>query len=242
MTTAALREAMEIIILSGQDPTELQWFDISAAVNDQTNAGTIEQLMHYRPPFQKNMVVWRGQTKSHEQYDLLMLIAGDDPEEGITIAAWKGPYGHRPRSLPMMVYLVDGDVVRYGPVDENAQLSEDDAKLMLAMIGAWYRQLDAGTHSHQPYVKPTFTNKRKIAAGKTPTYDWHTVVIGVKSGQRVNGAGSTHATPREHDRRGHIRRLRSGKNVWVKACKVGAPELGAVFKDYQVAMPNVANA
>lgn len=37
-----------------------------------------------------------------------------------------------------------------------------------------------------------------------------------------------------HDRRGHLRKLASGKTVWIKQCKVGKASLGTVFHDYEV--------
>ncbi len=51
---------------------------------------------------------------------------------------------------------------------------------------------------------------------------------------RSEGKGATHASPRLHDRRGHLRRLASGKNVWVKSCKVGDASKGAIFHDYAI--------
>ena len=236
MTTPLLRSAMQLAIDGGTDPTEMQWFDISGAINDQTHAA-VEPLMTYRPPFEKCMVVWGGKTKRHDRYETMMLLAGTDPEEGITVATWKGPAGQRPRTLPLLVYLVDGDMLRYGPVDENETISEEEAKLILAMVGSFYNALASGVRMHQPFVNPTFTNRRKIAAGKTPSYDWRTVII---EPQKPKGPslGGTHASPRLHDRRGHIRRLRSGKNVWVKPCKVGDASKGTVFKDYEVRNEN----
>jgi hypothetical protein len=44
--------------------------------------------------------------------------------------------------------------------------------------------------------------------------------------------GGTHASPREHDRRGHLRRLPGEKTTWVRSCKVGKPDAGRVMKDY----------
>lgn len=235
MTTPAIRDAMALFTLVDTppvDPTELQWFDISGAVHDQEHAD-VEPLMTYRPPFDKCFVVYRGPSKSHALYEVMFLVSGDDPEVGITIAMWKGPYGQRPHNLPAMVYLVDGDMLRYGPIDENDKVDEGSAKLMLAVVGSWYKALAKGTEAHTPFILPTFTNRRKIAQGKLPSYDWRTVVIGAKSAKGPS-LGGTHASPREHDRRGHLRRLRSGKNVWVKPCKVGSAALGAVFHDYEV--------
>ena len=75
--------------------------------------------------------------------------------------------------------------------------------------------------------------RRKIAQGKTPTYDWKTVVVEPVK-QRKEDQGGTHASPRLHDRRGHLRRLQNGKTCWVKPHKVGDASKGVVFHDYQI--------
>jgi hypothetical protein len=80
----------------------------------------------------------------------------------------------------------------------------------------------------------SITNKRRAAKGKAPLiYDWHTVVIEpVKpSGECLGG---THASPRQHERRGHWRTCANGKRVWVRHCTVGDASRGTIFKDYKV--------
>lgn len=47
-------------------------------------------------------------------------------------------------------------------------------------------------------------------------------------------SGGTHASPREHVRRGHIRRLSSGKTVWINDTVVNAGIGGFVTKDYVI--------
>ncbi len=51
-----------------------------------------------------------------------------------------------------------------------------------------------------------------------------------------DGTGS-HTSPRFHYRRGHIRRLATGKNVWVRMTTVGSMQNGLVAKDYRVGSP-----
>lgn len=46
--------------------------------------------------------------------------------------------------------------------------------------------------------------------------------------------GGSHATPRLHVRRGHIRHLPSGKLTWVRQCLVGNPDRGVVEKHYEI--------
>ena len=45
--------------------------------------------------------------------------------------------------------------------------------------------------------------------------------------------GGTHASPRVHLRRGHIRKIADGRTVWVQACVVGSKH-GMVLKDYKL--------
>jgi len=84
---------------------------------------------------------------------------------------------------------------------------------------------------YTPVDKQKFVNKKRIAKGKAPIYEWTTVVIEPPK-PKVEPKGGTHASPRLHDRRGHYRKLRNGKLAWVKACKVGDASKGTVFKDY----------
>ena len=105
--------------------------------------------------------------------------------------------------------------------------------MILGFVSAWYESLSRRSEAYVPSVAQTFTNRRKIAQGKIPAYDWRTVII-EPIAPRQEAKGGTHASPRQHDRRGHLRRLRSGKNVWVKPHKVGDPSLGVIFHDYQI--------
>jgi hypothetical protein len=231
MTTQLIRKVMRSTVEVGLDPTEMTWFDISANTFHAEHVGT-DPLMTHRPPFEKCVVLWRGATENHKLYEITMLVAGTDPEEGIVIDMSKGVPG-RMQTFPPIVYLIDGDLLRYGAVDEDAEIDEGVAKLMLALVAKWYEALDRKCAAYQPVLRDTFTNRRKLAEGKLPTYDWRTVRIEpVKP--RSEHQGGTHASPRQHDRRGHLRRLKSGKTCWVKACKVGDPTKGAVFHDYEV--------
>lgn len=55
------------------------------------------------------------------------------------------------------------------------------------------------------------------------------------SHRKLNEAGGTHASPRLHVRRAHIRKLPSGTLTFVRQCFVGSSESGAVEKSYKLA-------
>lgn len=232
MTTQLIRSTMRYMADAGVDPTELQWFDATGCFQDKTHVGQAP-LLECRPPFEKCMVVFQGKTTSGRPMEMFMTVVGTDPEEGIVLSVWRAPGGIRPVASPLLVYAVDGGLVRYGPADPDEQIDEKEAQMILGFVSAWYGSMSEKVESYQPVARDTFTNRRKIEQGKLPSYDWTTVYIEpVKP--RSEGKGGTHASPRLHDRRGHLRRLRSGKNVWVKACKVGDPTKGAVFHDYKI--------
>lgn len=79
-------------------------------------------------------------------------------------------------------------------------------------------------------------NARRVRQGKLPLYETRTLVIvpGRSSGGVSFGAGH-HASPRQHLRRGHIRRLQNGRKTWVNSCVVGDARGGIVDKGYSVA-------
>lgn len=81
---------------------------------------------------------------------------------------------------------------------------------------------------------PHALNEKRARRGKQPFFSYKTLHIKGES-RTVNTTymGGTHASPRVHLRRGHIRRLPQGK-VWVSHCVVGSKSLGMVAKDYAV--------
>lgn len=243
MTTPYVRSTMKWMSEAGMDPTEVHWFDISNPASGMGDAWGGKEgwgadvLRDCRPPFEKCMVLLQA-TKNGKVYELIMSVVGTDVEEGILLSVYRGAHGGKPILMPLLVYLYDpeDDRIKYGPVNEGEKIEEHDAQMALALTAAWYKALNAGsTESYVAEVKQTFTNKRKIAQGKRPTYEWRTVIIEPQKSRQITvDHGGTHASPRLHDRRGHLRRLRSGKNVWVRPCKVGNAALGTVFHDYEV--------
>lgn len=74
-------------------------------------------------------------------------------------------------------------------------------------------------------------NVRRRRQGKLPLYEVHRLVVKVGDVTHAIGApvGDRNG-PREHLRRGHIRRLPDGRKTWVQACIVGSRALGVVRK------------
>ena len=81
----------------------------------------------------------------------------------------------------------------------------------------------------------TKKSKKVKAALPFDTYHILTIDTGRNGSGQSSGCGGDHRSPREHLRRGHIRRLESGRKVWVNATVVAANKgAGVVKKDYRV--------
>ena len=78
-------------------------------------------------------------------------------------------------------------------------------------------------------------NKAAGIRGALPFDEYRVLVITSPSEQgRRDGIHGMHRAPREHLRRGHIRRLATGYNIWINSCVVNAGVGNKVFKDYEV--------
>jgi hypothetical protein len=62
---------------------------------------------------------------------------------------------------------------------------------------------------------------------------YRVLMVDVASTNSSGLQGTTHRSPREHLRRGHIRRLNDGRKIWVNAAVIGANKgAGVIHKDY----------
>lgn len=78
-------------------------------------------------------------------------------------------------------------------------------------------------------------NARRRRQGKLALYEVRRLVVKVGDVAHAIGAPRGDGNgPREHLRRGHVRRLPDGRRTWVQACVVGSRALGVVRKTYAV--------
>lgn len=82
--------------------------------------------------------------------------------------------------------------------------------------------------------QPKSLNRARASSRKLKLVEYKVLKISATkpNGGCVGGAGRS---PRAHLRRGHIRRLQSGKRTWVNATFVRGNGEGFVHKSYQVA-------
>jgi hypothetical protein len=227
------------------DAVDFQWFDITDSVNNYVRkVADIRNVVGCNMPFEKVAIV--GQTGSVKA---MVTARGKNFEEGVTVAGIV-INGMSVETVPVCVYRIqDGEMVfltkemldyeaarRAGkdvPYPEVRQRPMSAVRCA-SFVAELLRKLryDPMT-GYVPVEKKGFISAKRKAKGKPPLYDWTTVVVEPRP-PRSEHQGGTHASPRQHDRRGHLRRMRSGKEVWVRACKVGNAANGTVFHDYQV--------
>ena len=111
----------------------------------------------------------------------------------------------------------------------------DEIFAMLHMMVAL--SIDKGRYETLP--APTKLNKKRAKKNRVPLYEYKVLdivadILQAQPSEPKPHQGGTHASPRMHKRRGHVRRLASGKTTWVRNTIVGKPGSGAVDKDYAV--------
>lgn len=90
------------------------------------------------------------------------------------------------------------------------------------------------SNAHIETVKPRSEGKKIKSALPFDTYHYLTIDVHHESKCGSGLVVGNHRSPREHIRRGHIRRLNNRK-IWVNATVVAAGSKGVITKDYRMA-------
>lgn len=127
-----------------------------------------------------------------------------------------------------------------GRADDRIPVSDyqDEVYCLMSMLNA--------LQCHNVRVETSVPRRAMLAGrakrkGALPFDTYHVLTLDVPGGSRC-GAGDGHGrSPREHLRRGHIRRLHDDRKIWVNATVVAAGRgAGKVHKDYRMRTTHVA--
>jgi hypothetical protein len=132
--------------------------------------------------------------------------------------------------LPASFKAVENQSIsRQNAIDRLCFYIREEVVVVLELVEALSCK-NVSEEIYQKQICKTKNKKRKIVFHETKM-----LVINASSGEAKNyrPGNSTHASPRQHLRRGHIRRLPSG-NYWVNSCVVGDPTKGTIDKQYAV--------
>lgn len=86
----------------------------------------------------------------------------------------------------------------------------------------------------RPSLEEVSTNKKRARKGKAPLVEFKLVSITGKETYKASTPHGTHASPKQHWRRGHWRNCKSGKRTWIEPMLVGDEKNGKIIKDYAI--------
>ena len=135
----------------------------------------------------------------------------------------------------------DNQVLGIYPVIPHSQEGWLDSEMIHVISDAVLRTIYMMTyHTGDAYIStPTpreiEVNQKKLRKGKTPLIEFRLISItGKEQPKTASTTHDTHASPRQHWRRGHWRSYKSGKRAWVEPMLVGDEANGKIIKDYAV--------
>lgn len=114
---------------------------------------------------------------------------------------------------------------------------EDSMTDLIHKVIATLQVMNCSNIEYIDHESPQQLNKKRIHKNKPPIYSFKTLCIKKnKVASKNRNEENTHASPRLHLRRGHIRRCHSGINTWVQPCVVGDKTKGIVHKEYAMSV------
>lgn len=209
------------------EPETAMWFDMGQM--ERWPGGQVAYDIVLNLPFPRTGIV--GLDQDGKDFAIWMSQGTDNVAVG-GASMWHGKY------MEPFAYIKTDEGLRFYKKDKT--ITQDDVRPIWLIICAVLLKLaEQSQTAYKPIPTNSFVNRKRAAKGKSPiSFDWHTVEIVPKQAKNAP-LGGTHASPRLHDRRGHWRTCKTGKKVWVKACKVGDASKGVVFKDYKVVTETV---
>lgn len=135
-------------------------------------------------------------------------------------------------------YTIEGEALE----DKNSEAFSQEGLFNFDVILNTCAVLNLQNVSAETHTAPAALNKARIKKGKAGLYDYKILVV---DGERWDGRHSTshsnHDGVRSHFRRGHIRRLETGKAVWVRSTIVQGSREGFVEKTYSLESKNAVH-
>jgi hypothetical protein len=156
------------------------------------------------------------------------------------------PHAKQFRAEPFYVLpeLYEQMLAGFGGSREKAfaqiMLDSRDETMILIQACSVINCANVGTATVEP---SSALNKKRLASGKQPFFIYKVLQLTGEGRTAAASTGSsTHASPRMHLRRGHLRRLPT-QTVWVRHAMVNASSpRGVVSKDYSVGAPEGGSA
>jgi len=174
----------------------------------------------------------------------VILVCVQNDDEDIIVIPIIYAHGKWERNVPAVCIHTNRKEVVQGTLGlfvtvENVKLSEFNEKLKRWVLHSTYRPLIgllnilACSNVSLEKSEPPKLKARNGIKGRRPFDTYHILVINANKKSGKSGGNGGHQSPREHLRRGHIRRLED-KSIWVNACVVSAGHGPKIDKAYKV--------
>ena len=143
-------------------------------------------------------------------------------------------YGETPTGMPKIVIDV--------PVEQRAWIFQDDMRMVVRYVTEAIYMMTLNPATAQACVSiPTKDeidkNKKRVNKNKKPMIEFKLITIDGKKPDPIKAPPlGTHASPKQHWRRGHWRQYASGKTVFIDPMLVGDEKNGKIVKDYAVGL------
>lgn len=208
-------------------------------------------------PFPKMMVIVSGKREvddyvpDHAMNEMVLLFLAQDGDS-VQIHMFLGPASGMVRHTSYDISLVlltirisimldpDTQVLNVYPQIPATQMGWIEPDICDYFIDKAMRAIYMMTHhtgevyASIPTPRESEVNARKIRKGKKPLVEFRLITVTAKERKEPTHPGGTHASPRQHWRRGHWREYRSGRRTWVEPMLVGDEKNGKIVKDYAV--------
>ncbi|GAV19920.1 hypothetical protein MMIC_P0879 [Mariprofundus micogutta] len=113
--------------------------------------------------------------------------------------------------------------------------SIDTCKAAIAALMGLHALIECNNIAVETVPAPKVKPGQKLGKLKREFLKFEYRILTIKGRKTYEGGGAgSHRSPRLHLRRGHIRKLPTGKTTWVSSCAVGSGKRGVIQKDYSV--------
>jgi hypothetical protein len=160
---------------------------------------------------------------------IIHAIAAETPDDPLHIVSTEVTV--MPDESGKLIFLQGMQQGQYDWIDTNTR-----RYIVMEVMHAIYMMT---YHTGEVYISaPTprdiAVNEKKVRKGKKPLIEFRLISITAKKRDLPSIPQGTHASPRQHWRRGHWRTYKSGLRSWVEPMLVGDEKNGKIVKDYVI--------
>ena len=225
------------------------WFDFSETweiSNEMIDHSRAIEAFKNPLPFDRCVIVIGDEKETSAVFAsniFAVRVQGRPPEEKVPVilfaALQSTDYMHIDGVPPFSCNMQEANLEEGITIHFENQRHEKDERMVeaamnvLTTVAFWLERLNSSEVSIPSYKAEDKTNNAKrIRQGKKPLFEWTTVTIEPRSA-KGESLGGSHATPRQHDVRGHWV-VRNGNKFWRRPHKRGDASKGVIFHDYVV--------